>query len=88
MSLRKNKTVRDKVQERLEGRLDDLVAQADSVRQQLADRAPEVRDTVVAFNRTTAKVRGRKGRGGRFPPGRSATGCAFAQAITLASSHS
>ncbi len=48
MSLRKNKTVRDKVQERLEGRLDDLIAQADGVRQQLADRAPEVRDTVVA----------------------------------------
>lgn len=44
MSLRKKKTVRDQ----LEARLEDLLAQADGIRQQLLDRAPEVRDTVVA----------------------------------------
>jgi uncharacterized protein YdhG (YjbR/CyaY superfamily) len=50
MSLRKKKTVRDQ----LEARLEDLLAQADVVRQQIKDRAPEVRDTVVAKAQTGA----------------------------------
>jgi uncharacterized protein YdhG (YjbR/CyaY superfamily) len=43
MPLKRKKTVRDQ----LEARLEDLVAQADVVRQQIKDRAPEVRDAVV-----------------------------------------
>lgn len=50
MPLRKNKTVKDKLQSRLE----DLLAQADDVRQQLVDHAPEVRDSVVAKTQSGA----------------------------------
>lgn len=40
MSFRKKKSARDQ----LEDRLDDLLTQADDLRQEIADRAPEVRD--------------------------------------------
>lgn len=43
MPFRKKKTVRDQ----LEDRLDDFLTQADDLRQQVSDRAPEVRDKLA-----------------------------------------
>ena len=44
MGIRKKKTVRDQ----LEVRLDEFLNQAEDLRKQVADRAPEVRDSLLS----------------------------------------
>ena len=47
MGIRKKKTVRDQ----LEVRLDDFLNQAEDLRKQVSDRAPEVRDNLITPHR-------------------------------------